>query len=346
MATVWTFIFYAEVDREGSCRRIGTFGRMTPQVHAIECTSMSGRTCGVPVSIRQSNVGKDRVGGGILVNFLVLNTEDCPNIGYMIQSIENCMVELLAWNATLEHIEDSIDRRCANLTYERDKIKAKQRGIVCGTRVAASQEQTSRAALIEVFRLSKDFPSSLESDLAWDVTRFKSDSDYIVYLTEEHLREIDVALGEFKELGLDGDLVRRNNFQLPTLEGDLNHLQNEIHNGKGFDLIHGMEPPRRFTTKRLAMLPHFHCRTTLLQPRVKVSDIRYCGARAEECGQDQDRMTNTITSFGRAALLDGSSHPQSADLPKLTMFSPTRGVRRHGSHRKSNAAGDIHFLNI
>ncbi|KAG6145721.1 hypothetical protein E4U28_001443 [Claviceps purpurea] len=150
--------------------------------------------------------------------------KDCPNIG--IQSIENCMVELLAWNATLEHIEDSIDRRSANLTYERDKIKAKQRGIVCGTRVAASQEQTSRAALIE------------------DVTRFKSDSDYIVYLTEEHLREIDVALGEFKELGLDGDLVRRNNFQLPTLEGDLNHLQNEIHNGKGFDLIHGMEPPR------------------------------------------------------------------------------------------------------
>ncbi|KAG6224927.1 hypothetical protein E4U26_003378 [Claviceps purpurea] len=194
MATVWTFIFYAEVNREGSCRRIGTFGRMTPQVDAIECTSMSGRTCGVPVSIRQSNVGKDRVGGGILVNFLILN--------------------------------------------------AKQRGIVCGTRVAASQEQTSRAALIEVFRLSKDFPSSLESDLAWDVTRFKSDSDYIVHLTEEHLREIDVALGEFKELGLDGDLARRNNFQLPTLEGDLNHLQNEIHNGKGFDLIHGMEPPR------------------------------------------------------------------------------------------------------
>ncbi|KAG6303764.1 hypothetical protein E4U45_002062 [Claviceps purpurea] len=323
MATVWTFIFYAEVDREGSCRRIGAFGRMTPQVHAIECTSMSGRTCGVPVSIRQSNVGKDRVGGGILVNFLILNHDrhtientkyaaldcpinalmmaqapstqrprapadidarsnrgevtlqmllarscsdiltfltgpvdfilrrsfvtpivgkDCPNIG--IQSMENCMVELLAWNATLEHIEDSIDRRSANLTYVRDKIKAKQRGIVCGTRVAASQEQTSRAALIEVFRLSKDFPSSLESDLAWDVTRFKSDSDYIVHLTEEHLREIDVALGEFKELGLDGDLVRRNNFQLPTLEGDLNHLQNEIHNGKGFDLIHGMEPPR------------------------------------------------------------------------------------------------------
>ncbi|KAG6271606.1 hypothetical protein E4U49_003619 [Claviceps purpurea] len=309
MATVWTFIFYAEVDREGSCRRIGTFGRMPPQVHAIECTSMSGRTCGVPVSIRQSNVGKDRVGGGILVNFLILNHDrhtientkhaaldcpinalmmaqapstqrprapadidarsnrdiltfltgpvdfilrrsfvtpivgkDCPNIGA--QSIENCMVELLAWNATLEHIEDSIDRRSANLTYKRDKIKAKQRGIVCGTRVAASQEQTSRAALIEVFRLSKDFPSSLESDLAWDDTRFKSDSDYIVFLTEEHLREIDVALEEFNELGLDGDLARRNNFQLPTLEGDLNHLQNEIHNGKGFDLIDGMEPPR------------------------------------------------------------------------------------------------------
>ncbi|KAG5938354.1 hypothetical protein E4U59_003818 [Claviceps monticola] len=159
--------------------------------------------------------------------------------------MENCMVELLAWNA-LEHIEDSIDRRSANLTYERDEIKSKQRGMVCGTRVAASQEQTSRAALIEVSRLPKDFPSSLDSDLAWDVTRFKSDADYIVYLTEEHLREIDVALEEFKELGLDGDLVRRNNFQLPTLEEDLNHLRHEIQDRKGFGLIpiHGMEPPR------------------------------------------------------------------------------------------------------
>ncbi|KAG6159205.1 hypothetical protein E4U37_004212 [Claviceps purpurea] len=144
--------------------------------------------------------------------------------------MENCMVELLAWNATLEHIDDSIDRRSANLTYERDKIKAKQREIVCGTRVAASQEQTSRAALIE-------------SDLARDVTRFKSDSDYIVYLTEEHLREIDVALEEFKAWP-----GRRHGSQeqLPAAHAgrDLNHLQNEIHNGKGFDLIHGMEPPR------------------------------------------------------------------------------------------------------
>ncbi|KAG6212567.1 hypothetical protein E4U35_004875 [Claviceps purpurea] len=179
--------------------------------------------------------------------------KDCPNIG--IQSMENCMVELLAWNATLEHIEDSIDRKSANLTYERDKIKAKQRGIVCGTRVAASQEQTSRAALIEVFRLSKDFPSSLESDLAWDVTRFKSDSDYIVHLTEAHLQEIDVALEDFKKLGLDGDLVRRNNFQLPTLEGDLNHLQNEIHNGKGFGLIRGLEP-QRYSVEDLTTIYH------------------------------------------------------------------------------------------
>ncbi|KAG5924339.1 hypothetical protein E4U61_000895 [Claviceps capensis] len=117
-------------------------------------------------------------------------------------------------------------------------------GPVCGPRVAASQEQTFCTALNEVSRLPKDFPSSLDSDLAWDVTRFKSDADYIVCLTEEHLREIDVALDEFKELGLDGDLVRRNNFQLPTLEEDLNHLRHEIHDGKGFGLIRGLEPQR------------------------------------------------------------------------------------------------------
>ncbi|KAG6037909.1 hypothetical protein E4U19_001493 [Claviceps sp. Clav32 group G5] len=155
--------------------------------------------------------------------------------------MEKCMADFLAWDATLKHVEDSIDRRSANLTYERDEIKAKQRGIVCGTRVAASQEQTSRAALNDVSRLPKDFPTSLESDLAWDVTQFKSDADYIVYLTDEHLLEIDIALDEFKKLGLDGDLVRRNNFQLPTLEGDLSHLRHEIHNGKGFGLIRGLE---------------------------------------------------------------------------------------------------------
>ncbi|KAG6106205.1 hypothetical protein E4U31_000925 [Claviceps sp. LM219 group G6] len=156
--------------------------------------------------------------------------------------------------ATLEHIEDrplsqcDIGRRGAELTYERDEIKAKQRGIVCGTRVAASQEQTSRAALIKVSRLPKDFPSSLESDLAWDVTQFKSDSDYVIYLTEEHLREIDVALEEFKAFILTQDeqslAWTANNFQLPTLEGDLNHLRHEIHDGKGFGLIRGLEPQR------------------------------------------------------------------------------------------------------
>ncbi|KAG6058839.1 hypothetical protein E4U17_007438 [Claviceps sp. LM77 group G4] len=186
--------------------------------------------------------------------------------------MEKCMADFLAWNGgflthphsfaltaifarlqqllLIKHVEDRplsqwiIDRRSANLTYERDEIKAKQRGIVCGTRVAASQEQTSRAALIDVSRLPKDFPISLESDVAWDDTQFKSDADYIVYLTEEHLREIDVALDDFKKLGLDGDLVHRNNFQLPTLEGDLNHLRHEIHDGKGFGLIRGLEPQR------------------------------------------------------------------------------------------------------
>ncbi|KAG5965412.1 hypothetical protein E4U58_002823, partial [Claviceps cyperi] len=46
-------------------------------------------------------------------------------------------------------------------------------GPVCGLRVVASQEQTFWATLNEISRLPKDFPSFLDSDLAWDATQFK-----------------------------------------------------------------------------------------------------------------------------------------------------------------------------
>ncbi|KAG5982310.1 hypothetical protein E4U43_006461 [Claviceps pusilla] len=117
-------------------------------------------------------------------------------------------------------------------------------GPVCGPQVATLQQPIFPITLNEISSLPKGFPTSVNSASAWDGGHFTSDSEYVLCLTKEHVQEIEIALQNFKKLGLDGDLVCRQNFLLPTLEKDLNHLRDEIHSGKGFGLIRGLKPQR------------------------------------------------------------------------------------------------------
>lgn len=45
-------------------------------------------------------------------------------------------------------------------------------------------------------------------------------------------------------LGLDGDLVSRDNFPLPTLGPRLDGISRDVHNGKGFGVIRGLDPQK------------------------------------------------------------------------------------------------------
>lgn len=45
-------------------------------------------------------------------------------------------------------------------------------------------------------------------------------------------------------LGLDGDLVSRDNFRLPTVGPKLDRIRQDIHLGKGFGVIRGLNPAR------------------------------------------------------------------------------------------------------
>ncbi|GAB0133666.1 hypothetical protein EsDP_00002067 [Epichloe bromicola] len=117
-------------------------------------------------------------------------------------------------------------------------------GPVCGPRAAVFQPPAFPKALKEISSLPRGFPAVLDSPLAWSGLQFKRDSEYVLRLTENHVREIELALQNFKKLGLDGDLVCRQNFPLPTLDREFNHLRNEIHSGKGFGLIRGLNPQR------------------------------------------------------------------------------------------------------
>ncbi|ORY65860.1 uncharacterized protein BCR38DRAFT_456546 [Pseudomassariella vexata] len=90
--------------------------------------------------------------------------------------------------------------------------------------------------------LPTGFPVHLDSQLAWSGAQFKHHAEYVLQLTGAELSEVSSALHKFKGLELDGDLVTRDNFPLPTLESKLAAISHDLHDGKGFSVIRGINP--------------------------------------------------------------------------------------------------------
>ncbi|KAK3359441.1 hypothetical protein B0T25DRAFT_98544 [Lasiosphaeria hispida] len=64
----------------------------------------------------------------------------------------------------------------------------------------------------------------------------------VIYIDEEGMAEIEQALQAFKEIGVDGDAVNRDNFPLPTLQTHLELACNEVHRGLGLVIFRGLDP--------------------------------------------------------------------------------------------------------
>ncbi|KAI8684302.1 TauD domain-containing protein [Fusarium keratoplasticum] len=90
--------------------------------------------------------------------------------------------------------------------------------------------------------LPEGWPRTLDEAMAWTGNQFADESDYIHTLSESDLQEAENALRVFKALGLDGDLVSRDNFPLPTLGPRLDEIRRDVHDGKGFGVIRGLDP--------------------------------------------------------------------------------------------------------
>ncbi|QUC17916.1 uncharacterized protein UV8b_02157 [Ustilaginoidea virens] len=117
-------------------------------------------------------------------------------------------------------------------------------GPVVGSRPVPVRSSAFAVALAESNELPTGFPPVLDSPLAWTGGQFQKESEYVLQLTKGHLQEIEAALVAFKELGLDGDLVSRDNFPLPTLKPELTNLGRAIHSGRGFALVRGLNPQK------------------------------------------------------------------------------------------------------
>ncbi|OAA32999.1 Taurine catabolism dioxygenase TauD/TfdA [Moelleriella libera RCEF 2490] len=98
------------------------------------------------------------------------------------------------------------------------------------------------AAPSRVLGLPNGLPAVLVSPMAWTGGQFANESDYVLHLASSDLQETREALDHFKKLGLDGDLVSRANFPLPRLQRKLEEMRNDVHHGKGFGLVRGLNP--------------------------------------------------------------------------------------------------------
>lgn len=111
--------------------------------------------------------------------------------------------------------------------------------------------------------LPSGLPKYLDSPLAWDKSTFKDEEDYTYTLNAAEIIEIENALGYFKghlpvlakhasklcgyltrssDLELYGSEVNCRTFPLPTLSERLHRFALELHEGRGFFAIRGLNP--------------------------------------------------------------------------------------------------------
>jgi hypothetical protein len=99
-----------------------------------------------------------------------------------------------------------------------------------------------RSNLSNISEQVQYWPPVLTGDLTWDASSFYTHVDYTHELTTQHKLEIHTALEYFKSLGRDGNEVNRQYFPLPTLGKMLLHYAEDLHHGKGFVNIRGLDP--------------------------------------------------------------------------------------------------------
>ncbi|KAH8804578.1 hypothetical protein F5884DRAFT_418504 [Xylogone sp. PMI_703] len=96
--------------------------------------------------------------------------------------------------------------------------------------------------------LPPGFPAELRGSMAWDGLMYKdSPGEYIRILSRDDLAGIDTALRHFQGLGLAPGHISPEKFPLPPrLKDLLAGISEEIHEGRGFGVLRGLDP-QRFT---------------------------------------------------------------------------------------------------
>ncbi|KPM45634.1 hypothetical protein AK830_g919 [Neonectria ditissima] len=102
----------------------------------------------------------------------------------------------------------------------------------------------ARSGLPNVLKkVPNGWPEALDSPLVWTSDTFDKKDDMIFVLDEQQKQEVYDAVKQFKDSGLHVRDINRDNFPLPTLGSPLDDMSEDLHNGKGFVIIRGLDSP-------------------------------------------------------------------------------------------------------
>ncbi|KAF2630582.1 Clavaminate synthase-like protein, partial [Macroventuria anomochaeta] len=87
----------------------------------------------------------------------------------------------------------------------------------------------------------RQWPKSINNALTWSGSSFQSESDFTLEATESHNQELRQALDNFLSLGLDGREISPENFLLPKLGDKLRQGALDVHSGRGFVTLRGID---------------------------------------------------------------------------------------------------------
>ncbi|KAL2162884.1 hypothetical protein VTH06DRAFT_6720 [Thermothelomyces fergusii] len=96
----------------------------------------------------------------------------------------------------------------------------------------------------KTLRFTKGHPMAWTSNSLTTVEG-SSDAPQHIYQVGRHgADEVDAALGPFKKCTFDADLVTRETFVLPTIQSQLARASRDVHEGRGFAIVRGLDPLR------------------------------------------------------------------------------------------------------
>ncbi|KAH7317544.1 hypothetical protein BKA65DRAFT_556955 [Rhexocercosporidium sp. MPI-PUGE-AT-0058] len=106
----------------------------------------------------------------------------------------------------------------------------------------ASSKQSQEQWKSIKFQNGEAWPETLQSPLVWDPSDFQDEESFVYTLDEDEVIEITDALDGFKSLQLEYWNAKKHNFLLPTLGPRLEDLSVELHRGRGFFTLRGLDP--------------------------------------------------------------------------------------------------------
>src|SRR5207245_2415624 len=95
-------------------------------------------------------------------------------------------------------------------------------------------------------------PPEISDRSAWYGPDLKGRTDWIEYLSEAEIGEVETAAKELAKSYLDLTSISSDDFPLPSLGPRLHHLLDEVLSGRGFVLIQAL-PVERWTKREAAI---------------------------------------------------------------------------------------------